>query len=105
MRNGNLRHDDRRQRNRLIYNADRIKKRNQDFAQRRDLNLFGTSKIFSLKFVEIIFYNLQNFLQCSFYLYLQELFYRLYNFKILSDLLLFLIITLLFYNFILLYIL
>ena len=85
MRNGNFRHDhdNRRQRNRLIYNADRIKKRNQDFTQHRDLNLFGTSKIFSLKFVEIIFYNLQNFLQCSFYLYLQELFYRLYFYKLL----------------------
>ncbi|XP_011057669.1 PREDICTED: maternal effect protein oskar isoform X2 [Acromyrmex echinatior] len=44
MRNGNLRHDDRRQKNRLIYNVDRINRRNQNFAQRRDLNLFGTKE-------------------------------------------------------------
>ncbi|XP_011057670.1 PREDICTED: uncharacterized protein LOC105147973 isoform X3 [Acromyrmex echinatior] len=45
MRNGNLRHDDRRQKNRLIYNVDRINRRNQNFAQRRDLNLFGTNSL------------------------------------------------------------
>ncbi|XP_018354843.1 PREDICTED: uncharacterized protein LOC108755919 [Trachymyrmex septentrionalis] len=49
MRNGNLKHDDRRQRNRLIYNADRINRRNQDFAQRRDVNLFGTNGVYKNK--------------------------------------------------------
>lgn len=104
MRNGNLRHDNdnRRERNRLIFNSNRTNRRNQNFAQRRNLNLFGTSKIFSFKFVEIItFYNLRNFVQFSFYLCFQEFSYRLYNFKILSDLLLFLIYNnFLFYNFI-----
>ncbi|KAG5314129.1 OSKA protein, partial [Acromyrmex insinuator] len=49
MRNGNLRHDDRRQKNRLIYNVDRINRRNQNFAQRRDLNLFRTNGIYKNK--------------------------------------------------------
>ncbi|KYN09041.1 PREDICTED: maternal effect protein oskar-like [Trachymyrmex cornetzi] len=46
MRNGNHDHENRRQRNRLTYNANRINRRNQDFAQRRDLNLFETNGVY-----------------------------------------------------------
>lgn len=55
MRNdGNLyNNDERRQKNRLIYNANRANRRSQDFARHRNPNLFGTiSKKFSLEFVK-----------------------------------------------------
>jgi len=48
--NDNLRYnnDERRERNRLIYNTNRVNRRNQDLAHRRDPYLFGTSKIFRI---------------------------------------------------------
>jgi len=48
--NDNLRYntDERRERNRLIYNTNRINRRNQDLTHRRDPHLFGKSKIFRI---------------------------------------------------------
>lgn len=46
--NGNFeyKNDERREKNRLIYNTNRANRRSQDLSHRRDPKFFGTSKIF-----------------------------------------------------------
>ncbi|XP_024873093.1 uncharacterized protein LOC112455425 [Temnothorax curvispinosus] len=54
MRNdGNLRYnnDERREKNRLIYNTNRANRRNQDLAHRRNPNLFGTNGAYKNNFL------------------------------------------------------